>query len=347
MSRFLFDLSLGELEGHLTAQGEPRFRAVQVWQGAYRELASSYAEMTPLPAPLRARLSCELPLHPLLPVASQESPDRRTRKTLFRLEDGQTIETVLMFYDRRRTVCVSTQVGCPLACVFCATGKSGFTRDLTAGEIVGQVIDAARALHADGKRLTNVVYMGMGEPLLNVEATLKSVHILNAEQGFRLGARGFTISTVGIVPGIERLAGERLQVNLAISLHAGNDALRDRLVPANRRYPLAALLRAVRDYTERTHRRVSFEVALCDGVNDAPEQAEEIAARLAGVLCHVNLIPLNPIPGVALSPSPRARVAAFVRRLEAAGIPVTVRLGRGVEIQAGCGQLRSRNAMGH
>lgn len=347
MSLCLFDLTFSELQARLAAQGEKAFRAAQVWQGAYRDLVLSYEQMTTLPAGLRTRLAAELPLSPLQPIAGQESPDRRTRKTLFRLGDGESIETVLMFYERRRTVCVSTQVGCPLACAFCATGGSGFTRDLTTGEIVGQVVDAARALHASGQRLTNVVYMGMGEPFLNLEATLESVHILNAPEGFGLGARNFTLSTVGIVPGIERLATDGLQVNLAVSLHAGTDALRDRLVPVNRRYPLSALLSAVRGYIEVTHRRVSFEVALADGLNDAPEQADRIAALLSGLLCHVNLIPLNPIPGQALRPSPRTRIDAFAARLEAAGIPVTVRLGRGVEIQAGCGQLRSRDGVAH
>jgi 23S rRNA (adenine2503-C2)-methyltransferase len=347
VKRVLFDLTLSELRSLLAAQDEKPFRAAQIWQAAYRELVSSYEEMTPLPTDLRARLALELPLSPLEPIGSQHSPDGRTRKTLFRLEDGETIETVLMAYERRHTVCVSTQVGCPLACAFCATGASGFTRDLTAGEIVGQTIDAARTLRTDGQHLTNVVYMGMGEPFLNLEATLKSVRILNTQEGFRLGARHITISTVGIVPGIERLGTEGLQVNLAVSLHAGTDALRDRLVPVNRHYPISTLLAAVRSYIEATHRRVSFEVALADGVNDAPEHAEAVASRLRGLLCHVNLIPLNPTPGSGLRPSPRARIDTFASRLETAGIPVTVRLGRGAEIQAGCGQLRSRNTPDH
>jgi len=343
----LFDLTFDELRARLTAQGQKPFRAAQIWQGAYRDLVSSYEEMTTLPTALRTRLAAELPLLPLQPVGTVESPDRRTRKTLHRLGDGETIETVLMRYDRRRTVCVSTQVGCPLACAFCATGASGFTRDLTTGEIVAQVIDAARRLRAGGDRLTNVVYMGMGEPFLNPEATFRSIGILNAKDGFRLGARNLAVSTVGIVPGIERLAAEAPQVTLAVSLHAGTDALRDRLVPANRRYPLSDLMSAVRTYIEETHRRVSFEVALAEGLNDAPGDADAIAARLSGLLCHVNLIPLNPIPGSVLQPSPRERTDAFASRLEAQGIPVTVRVGRGVGIQAGCGQLRSRQAPGH
>ncbi len=338
----LLDLNRDELMAFLAECGEPQYRAKQIWQAIYRDLVPSYEAITPLPKGLRTSLAESLPVEPLHPVESITSRDKRTHKALFRLADGETIETVLMLYEHRRTVCLSTQVGCAIGCPFCATGKSGFTRDLTAGEIVSQALHFARELHKREERLTNIVYMGMGEPFLNYEATMKSIRILNDPNGFSLGARHLTVSTVGIIPEIERFTREDLQVNLAISLHAGDDALRDRLVPINRRYPLTPLIRACRDYIEATHRRVTFEVALIDGVNDAPEEARKIASLLAGLLCHVNLIPLNPIPASPLRPSSRERTDAFAGLLEEAGIPVTVRLGRGIKIQAGCGQLRAR-----
>lgn len=342
----LLDLSRQELSGFLNKHGEPRFRTDQIWYAVYRDLVSSYAEITTLPLPLRKAFTEELPLNPLAPIDRIASEDGITRKVLFRLADGETIEAVLMCYLRRRTVCLSTQVGCPIGCSFCATGKDGFIRDLTVGEIVGQALHFARELKEAGDRPTNIVYMGMGEPFLNYEATMKSIQILNDHDGFSLRARAFTVSTVGIAPGIKRFTEENLQVNLAISLHAGNDALRNELVPINRHYPLADLIRACYAYTKRTHRRITFEVALIDGVNDSLGQAREIAALLSGLLCHVNLIPLNPVPGLLLRPSPRERVEAFADELKKVEIPTTVRLGRGIKIQAGCGQLRERSGRG-
>jgi 23S rRNA (adenine2503-C2)-methyltransferase len=339
----LLDLNCEKLTAFLAERGEPKYRAKQIWQAIYRDLVPSYEAITPLPKGLRASLAEALPVEPLHPIESILSSDKRTHKTLFRLADGETIETVLMLYEHRRTVCVSTQVGCAIGCPFCATGKSGFTRDLTAGEIIAQALHFARELHKREERLTNIVYMGMGEPFLNYEATLKSIRILNDPNGFSLGARHFTVSTAGIIPGIERFTREDLQVNLAISLHAGDNALRDRLVPINRRYPLTPLIRACRDYIKATHRRVTFEVALIDGVNDSTENAQKVAKLLSGMLCHVNLIPLNPIPVSPLRPSSRERTDAFAGLLEEARIPVTVRLERGIKIQAGCGQLRNRH----
>ncbi len=338
----LHDLDQEELRTFIAELSEPSFRARQIWHAAYKGLVLSYDEITTLSKPLRALLSERLPLDPLVVVDSIKSRDGRTEKCLFRLADSETMEAVLMLYDKRRTVCVSTQVGCAIGCTFCATGKSGFTRDLTAGEIVAQVIHFARVLAARGERVTNVVYMGMGEPFLNYEQTMKSIHILNDQEGFGLGARSFTVSTVGIIPGIERFTRENLQVNLAISLHAGDDDLRTRLVPVNARYPLDALIRACREYTEHTHRRVTFEVALIDGVNDDIQAARTLAQLLSGLLCHVNLIPLNPVSNSHLSASPRERVDAFAQELRQAGINTTVRMGRGIKIRAGCGQLRSR-----
>ena len=324
--------------------GERSFRAQQIWHGAYVDLATSYNDITTLSKSLRATLAQQLPFGMLQIVSTIESHDKRTQKSLFRLADGETIEAVLMLYDKRRTICVSTQVGCAIGCAFCATGKSGFTRDLSAGEIVAQVLHFARNLASRGERITNIVYMGMGEPFLNYDAVMKSIRILNDHEGFNLGARSFTISTVGIIPGIERFTEANSQVNLAISLHAGDDQLRTRLVPINARYPLGPLMASCRAYVRKTHRRLTFEIALIDGVNDSTDDAHKVAKLLAGLLCHVNLIPLNPILGSIFRPSPRERVDAFAQDLINAGINTTVRMGRGVKISAGCGQLRGRSS---
>ena len=338
----LFDLERSELEEFLNDLGERSFRMQQIWHGAYIDLASSYDDITTLSKPLRATLTEQLPINTLEVVSTIESRDKRTQKSLFRLADGETIEAVLMLYDVRRTICVSTQVGCAIGCAFCATGKSGFTRNLSAGEIVSQVLHFARILASRGERITNIVYMGMGEPFLNYDAVMKSIRILNDHEGFNLGARSFSISTVGIIPGIERFTEEDSQVNLAISLHAGDDQLRTRLVPVNARYPLGPLMAACRAYVRKTHRRLTFEIALVDGVNDSTADAQKISRLLAGLMCHVNLIPLNPIPSSIFRPSSRERVDAFAQELINAGITATVRVERGLKISAGCGQLRER-----
>lgn len=247
-----------------------------------------------------------------------------------------------MEYSERATVCVSTQAGCSVGCSLCATGTGGFRRDLATGEIIAQVLGAARAFRTRGRSLTNVVYMGMGEPLLNLDASIRSLQILNDSRGLGLGARSFTVSTVGIVPGIDRLSEIGLQVNLAVSLHAADDALRTHLVPINRTYPIDSLLAACRRYIARTRRRITFEITLIDGVNDRPDDARAVSRRLSGLLCHVNLIPFNPFPGCPWTSSPSEAVDQYERILAAAGLPVSIRHSRGVEIQAGCGQLRSR-----
>ena len=339
----LYDLERSGLEGFLEDLGERSFRAQQIWHGTYVDLAPSYDDITTLSKTLRAKLARELPLDTLQVASTLESRDKRTRKSLFRLSDGDTIEAVLMLYDKRRTICVSTQVGCAIGCAFCATGKSGFTRDLSAGEIVAQVLHFARDLASRGERITNIVYMGMGEPFLNYDAVMKSIRILNDHNGFNLGARSFTISTVGIIPGIERFTEEDSQVNLAISLHAGDDELRTRLVPINEHYPLGPLMASCRAYVRKTHRRPTFEIALIEGVTESAHDAHKVAKLLAGLLCHVNLIPLNPIPSSIFRPSPREQVDAFAKELINAGINTTVRMGRGVKISAGCGQLRGRS----
>jgi 23S rRNA (adenine2503-C2)-methyltransferase len=339
-----FDLTLDQLAEQVQAWGQPLYRARQIWQAAYRDLVASFDDITTLGKPLRAQLGQALSLSTLTPAVSLRSSDGQTRKTLFHLSDGLAVETVLMSYDHdatksRQTVCISSQAGCALGCVFCATGQMGFGRNLTAGEIVEQVLYYARVLKAEDDSLTNVVVMGMGEPFLNYEATLAAIDRLNDPEGFNFGERRITVSTVGIVPAIERFAAEHRQVNLAVSLHAATDKLRSRLMPINHKYPLSALIPALRQYTELTHRRVTFEWALIRGVNDLPEQALKLADLAAGLLCHVNLIPLNPSQGYGEAPSTTEQVAAFKAVLDQRGIPCTVRVRRGVDIHAGCGQL--------
>ncbi len=342
----MLELSFVELEALLVAWDEPAYRARQVWEWVYVHRVADWQQMTNLPRDLRARLAEALPLDPLTALDSQVADDGLTEKTLLALPDGARIETVLMRYPAvgRNTVCVSTQVGCAVGCAFCATGQMGFRRNLSAGEIVAQVLHFARRLPAPDQAITHVVLMGMGEPLSNYDAALAAIRRLNDPAGFNLGARRFTVSTVGLVPGIRRLADEPLQVNLAVSLHAPDDALRDQLVPINRRYPLDELFAAVSAYIARTGRRVTFEYALIADLNDRVAQAQALAARLRGLLAHVNLIPMNPVPGVAWQPSPPERVRAFQQALAEAHIPVTLRDSRGASIQAGCGQLSAGSA---
>ncbi len=339
----LHDLTFEELEERLTGAGLPRFRADQIFRWTYAQLAEQYDEMTVLPKELRARLPELLPLTKLEPVRAVETDDGQTRKLLFRTFDGEHLETVLMLYADRTTVCVSCQVGCAVGCAFCATGMMGLTRNLTTGEMVSQVIEAAREARALGRTLTNIVMMGMGEPFQNYDAVLKMVRILHDPRGLNFGARRTTLSTSGLVPFIDRLAGEPFQVKLAVSLHAPNDALRDTLVPLNRRYPVGDLIDACRRYVRTTGRRITFEYALIKGVNDSDEIATELAALLKGFLCHVNVIPLNPTPAAPFErPSPE-RIERFAEVIRLHGIPATVRYSRGVDIAAACGQLRTEH----
>ncbi len=330
-ARAAYDVSADELAALL--DGQPAYRARQVWDGLHRR-ALRPAEMSDLPLELRAELD------ELLPAALSEVERRTTDgggtvKWLFGLHDGRRVETVLMAYPGRVTVCVSTQAGCAMGCAFCATGQAGFDRQLTAGEIVEQVVAAVRA--ARPRRVSNVVFMGMGEPLANYERTWAAVERIHGDVG--ISARHLTVSTVGLVPGIRRLAAEPLPVNLAVSLHAANDALRDRLVPINRRYPLGELAEACAAYVGATGRRLSIEWAMIDGTNDRPSDMAELARFARPLGAHVNLIPLNATPGYPVRGSPPLRVAGARQELERLGVRTTIRSTRGAEIDAACGQL--------
>ncbi len=325
-----YDLSRPELAALLEA--EPAYRVDQVWAALANGVLPE--AMTELPRALRARLAGAAP--PALSELDRRLADGgRTVKWLWSTPDETRLESVVMEYPRRVTVCVSSQAGCAMGCGFCATGQGGFFRQLSAGEILEQVAAAMRSVHP--RRLSHVVFMGMGEPLANYERVWAAIERLHDH--FGLSARRLTVSTVGVVPGIRRLAGERLPVNLAVSLHAANDALRDELVPLNRRYPLSVLTEACAAYREASGRRLSFEWALIDGVNDRRQDAEELAGIARPLGAHVNLIPLNPTPGFGAVGSPPPTVERFRRHMGALGVNATVRDTRGRDISAACGQL--------
>ena len=315
-------------------EGEPRYRLDQLWSGLYTQFQHP-ADITTLPAALRTRISNELP-ESLIEVTRSTSKDGDTVKFLWNLLEGNhPIETVLMYYDDRATVCVSTQAGCAMACGFCATGQAGFNRHLTTGEIVEQVVRAAREAALHSRRVDNIVFMGMGEPLANEASMWAAIERIHGDIG--ISARHITVSTVGIVPGIKTLTSRPLPVNLAVSLHAARNSLRDELVPINQRYPLEMLMQTCRDYLYEKRRRVSFEWAMISTDRDAHELAD-LCLQLSPA-AHVNLIPLNPTPGWPTIGSSPARVEAFQRLLRSLGVNATIRQNRGTEIDAACGQL--------
>lgn len=355
----LLGLDTHELTGLIGSWNEPVYRVKQLQNWLYHELADDFDAMSNLPQSLRARLKDETTIGNLKLVAAHDSADNLTRKALFEMSDGQTVETVLMRYldapgspedgadppnVARRTVCISTQVGCPVGCPFCATGQAGFIRNLTLGEIVAQVLYFAREQKQFGYEmpLTNIVIMGMGEPFMRFNTTWRAIQAFTDPARFGMGARRITVSTSGYVDGIQKLIEKESQVNLAVSLHAADDDLRDKLVPVNRKYPLHILMKACRDYVQQTHRRITFEYALMQGINDSPAQAEDVAHLLAGMLCHVNLIPLNPTSASPYGRTAYPQVKQFERILRNANIPTTLRVEKGIEIAAGCGQLRQQ-----
>jgi 23S rRNA (adenine2503-C2)-methyltransferase len=330
--------------------GEPAFRQRQIADWKYRKLAAGYEDMRNVPLALREELERRLPFSTLQPVDELGSADGLTTKLLFRLHDGQLVESVLMRQQGphesapRNTVCVSSQAGCKMRCSFCATGHGGWRRDLTPDEIVDQALHFARMLKREGGHLTNVVFMGMGEPLDNYDNVLSAIRLLNAPEGLGLGARNITVSTCGLAPEIRRLADEPVQVNLAVSLAATTDERRNELIPVNRRWPIAELLAACDEYARKTRRRVSFEYVLISGVNDSVDEARRLAELLKGRLAHANLIPLNPVAGDAYRRPDELAVRRFEAVLRQAHVPVSVRYSKGVDIVAGCGQLRARAA---
>jgi len=351
-----YALTREELTELMAELGQPRYRADQLHAWLVRGVDDPQ-DMTDLPGDLRDRLGERFaPARPEL-VAHSVADDGHTHKLLLRYPDGEAIETVLMLYPRRATVCISTQAGCAMGCPFCATGQAGFRRQLTAGEVVRQVVvaDAALRSGAIGEQdlpsgapdhVTNVVFMGMGEPLANLPATLATVRWLHDPDGFNLSARGITVSTVGLVPGIRKLADLGLPLTLAVSLHAATDELRDELVPINVSHPLAELEQAVREYRERTNRRVSIEWCLIGDVNDDDIQADELARIARRLRAHVNVIPMNPTPGVRWKEPSGRRTKHFVERVGRAGVEITLRDTRGRDADAACGQLLASYALG-
>jgi 23S rRNA (adenine2503-C2)-methyltransferase len=346
----LSGLPLAELEAWFVERGEPAYRARQVADAVWGHRAASLDDVTTLPAALRADLAADVRFETLTETDLRPANGGLTEKALHRLADGTTIESVLMRYParagrrERNTLCISSQGGCAVGCPFCATGELGFGRDLEVAEILDQVRHAARRLAAAGRHLTNVVFMGMGEPLLNLDAVLASVEAISDPARFGLGARHITVSTSGVVPGMRRLTGLGPQFTLAVSLHAARDALRDVLVPLNRRWPVAEVVEAARDHARATGRRVSYEVTMIEGINDGDADADAMANLLRDDLAHVNLIPMNPVAHTPWKASPMHVIERFSERLRAVGIGTTIRRNRGQEIGAACGQLAAERA---
>jgi 23S rRNA (adenine2503-C2)-methyltransferase len=353
----ILDLTPVQLKAFMKHLGEPADAADRILKYIYQECAVNFAEMTDLNPSLRQKLAECAGLGMLEPLEERVSADAQTRKVLFRLEDNNTIESALMFFRNpgtgreRRTVCISSQVGCAVGCHFCATGQQGFVRNLTAGEIINQILFFMRRFRREmpmpvkGKNrawLTNIVFMGMGEPLANYDNVRQAIAILNSPKGMGLGFHQVTLSTAGLVPQIRRITGEGLQFHLAVSLHAANDELRNRLVPINKKYPLAPLITACKEYNNKTGRNVFIEYALFSGVNDSAKDADGLVRLLDGLKCSINLILGNPVPANDFQSSSRATALAFQKKLIAAGIRTMLRVSRGVDIEAGCGQLRSR-----
>ena len=358
----ILELSRDELTKAMLGMGEKKFRAVQLWRSIYNETSESFEDMSTLSKTFRGALSKKFSISSLEQAMFLTSDDNTTSKALYRLHDGELIETVMMRYEtdghrrNRKTACISTQAGCALGCTFCATGQQGLRRNLTVGEIVAQVIEMQRIAYAEdesqvetGKRtkgelqgVTNVVFMGMGEPLANYDNTMAAIRVLNDDQGLNIGARHITVSTVGLIPQILQLAEEELQINLAISLHAPDNNTRSQTMPINKRYPVQDLIRACHKYADKTKRRIFFEYVLLKEQNDSVEQAQKLGRLLNGLHCHVNLIPVNPTKEGPFERTDLAAAKDFQGGLKQYGIPSTIRMEKGIDINAGCGQLRER-----
>ncbi len=334
----IFELNREELNAACTSLDAPRYRADQLWRWLYVQRAIEWEEMTNLPLAFRDRIAGHLDIKSAR-VARVDGEKGRTRKLLLQLPDGALVETVLIVAQTRRTVCVSAQVGCKFGCTFCASGQGGFHSNLTHGQIVSQVILAGREFEESP---THVVFMGIGEPFDNYQAVLQSIRTMNDNTGMNIGARRITISTVGVVPGIEQLSKEDLQVELSVSLHAATDEVRSKLMPINRRYPVSDLLAACSAYTRKTNRIITFEYSLMRNINDSEEQAHELVRILLPLKCRVNLIRLNPIDEFEAEACPDSTADMFIAILQKAGINTTYRNSRGRGINAACGQLRAQ-----
>ncbi|WP_020615362.1 23S rRNA (adenine(2503)-C(2))-methyltransferase RlmN [Paenibacillus daejeonensis] len=342
MKPIIYDYTLEQLQDWMKEQGEPAFRGAQLFDWLYVKRVSSFEEMSNLPLPLRSKLEEEFAFVTLSEITRFESKDG-TVKFLFGLHDDHAIETVIMRHNYGNSICVTTQVGCRIGCTFCASTLGGLKRNLTAGEIVAQVVKAQQMLDETNERVSSIVIMGSGEPFENYEATMTFLRLMIHEKGLNIGQRHITVSTSGIVPSMYKFAEENTQINLAISIHAPNDALRSKLMPVNRRFPFADVMEACRYYVAKTGRRLTFEYALIGGVNDQPEHAEELGDVLQGLLCHVNLIPVNHVPERKYVRTPREDIFEFQRILERKNINVTIRREQGHDIAAACGQLRAKH----
>jgi 23S rRNA (adenine2503-C2)-methyltransferase len=340
----LYNMTLAELEQWMADLGEPRYRAKQLFQWLYQRRAESFSAMTNLPKSLRQRLSEEAQLTTSREVTRQVSQVDGTVKFLLGWPDGVTVETVLMRHDYGNSVCVSTQVGCKMGCTFCASTLGGMIRHMTAGEMVEQLLYSQRLLDRSGERVSSIVLMGSGEPMDNYDAAMKFIDIVNDPHGLNIGQRHITISTVGLVPGIIRLADEGRQITLAVSLHAATDELRTSLMPVNKAYPIAKLMEACHYYHNKTGKRISFEYALIGGKNDSLEDARRLAKLLKGLPSHVNLIPVNYVPERNYQRTPKEQIQAFLAELRRLGVNATIRREMGHDISAACGQLRAEHA---
>ncbi len=318
----------------------PKFRAKQVYEWIHKHLASDYSEMTNIPATLKETLSEKYPLNPCKIVRRQVSKLDGTVKYLFEMFDGDYIESVVMKYKYGYTICVSSQVGCKMGCAFCASTLGGFKRSLSAGEILSQIYTAQKDI---GERISHIVLMGMGEPMDNFENVLRFIALVTDEKGLNLSMRNISLSTCGVVPKIRELLERKLQLTLSISLHAPNNEIRNKIMPVNRRYPIEELLGICRKYAEETSRRISFEYSMISGVNDSDDCARQLASKLKGMLCHVNLIPINEVKESPFKPSDTERIERFVEILGKSGITATVRRKLGSDIDASCGQLRLKH----
>jgi len=339
MGKKLFELSFSELQKSLIEMGEKKFCAKQIADWVYQKGVSDWTQMTNLSQGLRDKLTNEFENVSFTLVREQHSDDEQTIKFLWKLHDDRLVESVLIMSDERRTVCVSSQVGCPARCAFCASGQNGFMRNLEIYEIVLQVFLIQQYLAKKGERVSHIVYMGMGEPFRNYENVVQSIKILCDPEFFGLSQRRITVSTVGVVEGISRFANEGLKVNLVLSLHAPNQKIRQKIIPYARQYPIDLLISAMRMYSEKTKRDITFEYTLLSRINDQEEHAEELAGLLKGIQCTVNLIPYNPVPGIKLHRPETSTIKTFWRILEDSGIVTTCRYTKGDDIKAACGQL--------